>query len=152
MSPDEQYCVSKCIEIYTPGEEGSDICSCASHLAPDGRGCLAECGSDQDAVSVKDSSLQWCLCKAYLDVTGYKCVPRCGGNQKEVSTTPTEIAPHQFKRCVCDDNSALSPDTGKCILKSQCDRLQAKDDYYLCLSGTCKENYKLVQHNKTCVL
>ena len=93
MTPDEQYCVTECTGIYAPGDEENRICGCASHLAPDGRGCLAECGSDQDAVSVKDSSLQWCVCKTYLDVTGYKCVSGCGDNQKEIVTTPSEIAP-----------------------------------------------------------
>ena len=46
MSPDEQYCVPECTGIYAPGDEKSRTCSCASHLAPNGRSCAAECDFD----------------------------------------------------------------------------------------------------------
>lgn len=54
MTPDERYCVYECSGVYILDDEENRICGCASHLAPNGKSCVAECGADQDAVSVKD--------------------------------------------------------------------------------------------------
>ena len=46
MTPDERKCVYECTGIYAPGDEENMICSCASHLAPNGKTCVAECDDD----------------------------------------------------------------------------------------------------------
>ena len=43
MTPDEQYCVYECTGIYATGEEGTNICSCRSYVAPDDKTCLENC-------------------------------------------------------------------------------------------------------------
>ena len=38
-------CVHECSDIYTIDSEEDRTCKCKSHLAPNGKGCVAECDS-----------------------------------------------------------------------------------------------------------
>ena len=46
MTQDEQYCVPECAGIYKLDPTKDRICTCAKFIAPNGKTCLEECGTD----------------------------------------------------------------------------------------------------------
>ena len=84
MTPDEQYCVPECTGVYAPREEGSRICSCRTHVAPDGKTCLASCDNYDSQEKMPDSNIYQCTCKKFVNASGDGCTDACGEKEKEV--------------------------------------------------------------------
>ena len=112
MTPDEQYCVPECTGIYAPGEEGTNICSCRSYVAPDGKTCLESCNNYDSQKKMSDSNIIQCVCNKFVDASGEGCKSSCGGNEKE-SQIPGNPSQRQ---CVCKDEYVLVNKKCICLL------------------------------------
>ena len=81
MTPDEQYCVPECTGVYAP-TEGSKICRCRTHVAPDGKTCLENCNNYDSKKLISDSDIFQCACKKFVDASGDGCTDACGEKEK----------------------------------------------------------------------
>ena len=82
MTQDEQYCVYECTGVYTPGEEGTNICSCRTHVAPDGKTCLENCDNYDSQEKISDSNIIQCACDKFVNASGDGCTDVCGEKEK----------------------------------------------------------------------
>ena len=112
MTPDEQYCVYECTGIYAPGEDGSRICSCRTHVAPDGKTCLESCGNYDSQEKMSDSDIVQCTCDKFVDASGEGCTDACGEKEQEsqVPDNPSQM------QCACKDNYVLVDKKCICLL------------------------------------
>ena len=84
MTPDEQYCVYECTGIYAPGDEKNGICSCRTHVAPDGKTCLENCNNYDSDKPMSDSDILQCTCDKFVNASGDGCTNACGDKEKDV--------------------------------------------------------------------
>lgn len=112
MTPDEQYCVYECTGIYAPGEDGSRICSCRTHVAPDGKTCLESCDNYDSKKSMSNSDVLQCVCSNFVDASGEGCTDDCKDteNEAQISNNPSQ------KQCVCKEGYVLFEKKCVCLL------------------------------------
>ena len=145
MTQDEQYCVLECDEIYKPDSSSTEkICTCAKFIAPNGKSCMEECGTDQHAIDIADSEVKQCVCNDYLGPNRQSCVEACADNQTE---TLLPYGENKYQ-CTCTLLGLNGKDCAEKCGAYQTEQFDKINEYTRCV---CVDTFHKTEDNSSCV-